>query len=358
MLSWRGPTHPKRGGAEVYTERVLRPMIERGHSVTWYSATYPGHMPSSWHGIELKYGLPSLGVYISGLLWIMCHGKEFDVIVDQVNTFGFGTPLTSHKHKVVCLIHQLAADVWDAEARWPFNIVGRALEKVVLKLYRRTPFMTMSQTTIDELHEIGWTGTGYVTPTGIDRVYEVEKSAFPSLSFLGRFDAKAKRLEHAVAAHKKVREVVSNCELWVIGRGTAPQWLHALPGVKVYENIDDHLRDELLGAAWCCIATSVREGWGRMVTESGAAGTATVGYNVPGLRDAILDYRTGVLVEPNVEKMADVLIYLLTIGKGKLEEYSKEAREIASRTTWERSSDIFEKAVSKLVVGHTSPRRA
>lgn len=339
MLSWRGPQHPRRGGAEVYTERVLRGLVERGHEVTWYSARFSGERIEQWHGIRLEYGWPSLWVYASGHWWARRHAGQFDLIIDQVNSLGFCTPMTGSR--VACLIHQLAADVWDAEVRWPGNKVGRLLEKAILRCYRATPFMTMCKSTVDELHERGWRGRGYVTPTGIDRTYVVDKSDVPVVSFLARFGAKAKRLDHAVAIHHDVRKSIPDCELWVIGRGEPPDWLDGLPGVKVFSDVTNDERDRLLGAAWCCVATSVREGWGRMVTESGAAGTPTVGYDVPGLRDSIIHGKTGYVVPPSVTSATEALVNLLG-NSALLQQMGDAARHEAARVTWPDAIDVFE----------------
>ena len=343
MLSWRGPSHPRRGGAEVYTQRVLEGLVARGHEVSWYSAGYSGVRPNEMNGIKLHYGLPGMLVYLSGYRWIKKQPIEsYDLVIDQINTFGFGS--TKTKHKVVCLIHQLADDVWDSEVKWPFNIFGRWLERKVLRLYEDVPFMTMSQSTIDELHAWGWRGVGFVTPTGIDRVYTVEKVKSPVLCFLGRFTAKAKRLDHALAIHRRVMETFSDCELWVIGRGPVPKNVTGQANVKVMSNIDDDERDRALGEAWCCIATSVREGWGRMVTESGAAGTPTVGYNVPGLRDSIVDHQTGILVPESVDTAASAIVELFK-QPSELARLGRNAQLEAAKVTWTVSIDRFEEAL-------------
>lgn len=345
MLSWRGPQHPRRGGAEFYTERVLRGLVERGHNVTWYSSSFDGELISEWHGIDLEYGWPSLWVYISGHWWARRQGHRYDLVIDQVNSLGFCLPLTHYP--TACLIHQVAEDVWDTEVRWPGNYFGRILERTVLRSYHKTPFMTMCQSTIDELNDRGWQGRGYVTPTGIDRTFKVAKADRPVLSFLARFEAKAKRLDHAVAIQQEVRRVIPACELWVIGRGTPPEWLDGMPGVKVFSNVTNGERDQLLGQAWCCIATSVREGWGRMVTESGAAGTPTVGYDVPGLRDSIIDGKTGHLVPQSIEAATEMLLRLLRHPE-ELHRLGEAAREEAAKVTWTRSVDEFAAALEDI----------
>jgi glycosyltransferase involved in cell wall biosynthesis len=267
-------------------------------------------------------------------------------VIDQVNTFGFG--VTKTKHQTACLIHQLADDVWNMEVKWPLNILGRWLEQRVLRMYIDVPFMTMCQSTIDELHAWGWRGIGMVTPTGIDDIYTVDKATVPVLSFLGRFGAKSKRLDHALEIHRRVMESYPDCELWVIGRGIAPDITMSAKNVKVFANVSDDERDEALGQAWCCIATSVREGWGRMVTESGAAGTPTVGYNVPGLRDSIRDGETGLLVPESPQAAATAIIELFH-HPNKLALLGRNAQLEAAKTTWTLSIDRFEEAVTSLI---------
>jgi glycosyltransferase involved in cell wall biosynthesis len=44
---------------------------------------------------------------------------------------------------------------------------------------------------------------------------------------------------------------------------------------------------------------SVCEGWRLAVAESNAMGTPVVAYNVPGLRDSVIDGKTGVSVKDN-----------------------------------------------------------
>ena len=338
MLSWRGPRHPRHGGAEVYTERVLSRLVEEGHEVTWYSGRYRGARPREWNGIRLEHGLPNLAVYPSGHLWARYRHNSYDLFIDQINSLGFCLP--SAGLPTMSLIHQLALDIWDAELRWPLNPMGRRLEQAVLSRYRETPFVTVSQSTMDSLRDAGWRGEGHIVRNGVDRFTQTEKSPVPVITFLGRFKAKAKRLDHAVAIHQLVRKELPDCELWVIGRGKVPKWLVGTPGVKIFDNVTDEERDRLLGASWCCLATSVREGWGLMVTESAAAGTPTVAYNVPGLRESVIDAVTGVLVKESPQAAADELSGLFGTTE-RLKTMAAAANAIALSFTWSHSISDF-----------------
>ena len=338
MLSWRGPNHPRHGGAEVYTERVLSGLVEEGHEVTWYSGWYRGDRPHQWNGIRLEYGLPSLAVYPSGHLWARHRRDSYDLFIDQINSLGFCLP--SSGLPTMCLIHQLALDVWDAELHWPLNRIGRRLEQAVLSRYRETSFVTVSQSTLDALREAGWRGEGHIVHNGVDRFTQTEKSPVPVITFLGRFKAKAKRLDHAVAIHQLVRKELPECELWVIGRGKVPKRLVGTPGVKVFDNVADAERDRLLGASWCCLATSVREGWGLMVSESAAAGTPTVGYAVSGLCDSIVDGVTGFLVRESPYAAAAPLLDLFRSPDG-LAEMTAAAQKEVQDFTWRSTASKF-----------------
>ena len=59
VLTWRDGDHPEAGGAEVYVERTSQLLSARGHTVTMFSAAFPGaarsggpwrraHRPSRW----------------------------------------------------------------------------------------------------------------------------------------------------------------------------------------------------------------------------------------------------------------------------------------------------------------------
>ena len=62
------------------------------------------------------------------------------------------------------------------------------------------------------------------------------------------------------------------------------------------------------------VATSVREGWGLVVSEAAALGTPTVAYDVPGLRDSTRA-AGGVVVPPT----PDALVAWLPVGAAAVE---------------------------------------
>lgn len=354
MLSWRGPHHPRRGGAEVYTTEILAGLARKGHHVSWYSAN-PGRdiVQEPWRGIELLYGRQAhLGIYWEGFLWLKRHVQSYDVIIDQINTFGFLAPrVVSESHsKVVALIHQLAKNVWDYEVIRPFNLAGRMLERRVLATYNATPYITVSSSTLIDLKRAGWKGRHTVVPNGVEvgSRSRPPKSSVPTIAFLGRVNAKSKRLDHAIRIHRLVRRALPQTQFWIIGRGELPRSIKRSMNSTIthYANITDDKRDELLAQAWICLAPSVREGWGRMVSEAAAVGTPSVVYNVHGLRDAVVNNVTGLIVPPTPKQAATWLINLIE-NSTDLDMLSNNAYQHAMNFSWSRSVNLFESAITQ-----------
>jgi glycosyltransferase involved in cell wall biosynthesis len=96
--------------------------------------------------------------------------------------------------------------------------------------------------------------------------------------------------------------------LWVIGTGPMEDALRmsAPEGVQFLGKISPTEKIERLARAHVLILTSVREGWGLVVTEAAAVGTPTIAYNVAGLRDSVRA-SNGMLSAPNPKELSSVL---------------------------------------------------
>jgi glycosyltransferase involved in cell wall biosynthesis len=114
-----------------------------------------------------------------------------------------------------------------------------------------------------------------------------------------------KRPNHAIDAFRLVQRAVPGARLWIIGTGPDERRVRrrAGDGVEVLGAVSREERDERMARAHALVATSVREGWGLVVSEAAAVGTPAIGYRVPGLVDSI-GATGGVLVAPNVGALA------------------------------------------------------
>jgi glycosyltransferase involved in cell wall biosynthesis len=90
--------------------------------------------------------------------------------------------------------------------------------------------------------------------------------------------------------------------------------------------------------------TSLREGWGLVVTEANACGTPAIVYDVPGLRDAVRHLETGLVVSATPQSMTDGMLQL--IRDPELYERLRVEGQSWSRTfTYEEGTRIVHEAI-------------
>jgi glycosyltransferase involved in cell wall biosynthesis len=97
-------------------------------------------------------------------------------------------------------------------------------------------------------------------------------------------------------------------KLWFVGGGNPLERAKLEEVVRQYTleksvtffgTVSEQEKANLLQRAHVLTVTSVKEGWGLVVTEAGMCGTPAVVYNVDGLRDSCLDGVTGLVVPNN-----------------------------------------------------------
>ncbi len=87
--------------------------------------------------------------------------------------------------------------------------------------------------------------------------------------------------------------------------------------------------------------TSQREGWGIVVTEAASQGTPAVVYDVNGLRDSVIHYKTGLVsAKQNPQALAEAIVQVYK--KKSLYEYLRiNAWNLNKNVTFDLSSQQF-----------------
>ncbi|MCK4495262.1 MAG: glycosyltransferase family 4 protein, partial [Candidatus Aminicenantes bacterium] len=68
-----------------------------------------------------------------------------------------------------------------------------------------------------------------------------------------------------------------------------------------------------LQKSWVAVCPSLKEGWGLTNIEANACGTPVIASNVPGLRDSVIDGKTGLLFEyGNAQELSECMIKILS----------------------------------------------
>jgi glycosyltransferase involved in cell wall biosynthesis len=303
FLNWRDVRNPDAGGAEVFTHEVSKRWVENGHEVSLLTSGVPGgQRVETIDGVRIRrMGRLRTGSFHARAQKELARLSGFDVVIDEINTIPFFTPLWRWRlPPVVALIHQLAGDVWDAEVPRPFAALGRSLEPHALRLYQDVPVVTVSESTREDLLRLGLKDV-QVVPNGRDQPPDfngLPKEASPTFLFVGRLAAN-KRPDHAVEAFTIIKGELPDARLWMVGRGPLEQKLQkTLPeGAEMLGYLPRQELYERMARAHCLLVPSVREGWGLVVIEANSVGTPAVGYDVPGVRDSIRPRETGLLAE-------------------------------------------------------------
>ena len=312
ILNWRDITHPEAGGAEVYTHNIANEWVKEGHSVTLFCATVNGRPATDdFDGLHIIRRGTRHGVYREARRFYRREGRgNFDLVVDEVNTRPFGAPQWVDDVPVIALIHQVCREIWYHQTPFPVALVGRyLLEPLWLRRYRDVLTVTLSESSKDSLENYGLTRV-VVVPVGHQPVGErpdVPRETRPTIVFVGRLSSN-KRPDEAIRAFGLLRETMPTAVLWIIGTGPMEDGLRmsAPEGVQFLGKISAAEKIERLARAHVLILTSVREGWGLVVTEAAAVGTPTIAYNVAGLSDSVRA-SNGVLSAPNPKELSSVL---------------------------------------------------
>lgn len=294
ILSWRDLRHPHAGGSEVYTQNLARHWAAGGHQVTFFCSEAPGAAADETHdGYEIVRRGGRLSVYQEARRWYREHGRgRFDVVLDVVNTRPFLAIRWVDDVPVVALAHQVCREIWRYEMPLPLALVGRYwLEPRWLTAYRDVLTLTISESSRESLERHGL-GRLEVVPVGVDEGLltggAVDKEPVPTLVWVGRLSAN-KRPGHAVEAFRLLRRRVPDARLWMVGDGPLRASLErgTPDGVRFFGRVDQDTKHDLMARAHLLVATSVREGWGLIVSEAALVGTPAVAYDVPGLRDSV-----------------------------------------------------------------------
>lgn len=121
MLAWRDLKHPSKGGAEVVTDIYLKGLMKLGHEVTLFTSRYKGsEEKDKINGYNIIRKGNKLTVSFHGIVYAKKHEKDFDIIIEQINTLPFLTPLFIKKSKRILFSHQLCKNVWFYEMPFPF----------------------------------------------------------------------------------------------------------------------------------------------------------------------------------------------------------------------------------------------
>lgn len=354
IFSWRGPGHPNAGGAEIVTHEHAKAWVKAGHKAILFTSYFPGAKKEEIiDGVTvLRRGGAFAGVRFEAWKWYRSLDQKPDVVFDHFHGIPFFTPLFVGVKKVA-FIHEVTREVWWMNnLAFPFNILYAAIgyfsEPLIFQfIYRNTPFLTVSESTRDDLTRWGIpTKNITVIHNGIIKVkVNAKREKTKTAIFLGAL-SKDKGIEDALKAFALINQSERDWQFWVVGRGESSylvklkqlaKELGIFGKIKFWGYVSERKKFELLAKAWVMINPSVREGWGLVNIEANSVGTPVVGYDVPGTKDSVKDGETGILVKKgDFGSLASNALKLLS-DKSLYGRFEKKAEDWSRNFRWEKS---------------------
>jgi glycosyltransferase involved in cell wall biosynthesis len=159
------------------------------------------------------------------------------------------------------------------------------------------------------------------------------------LAWIGRL-VRTKKPEDALSAFFLIQQALPEARLDMVGDGYLRSSLErtAPRGAVLHGYVSSERKHQILSEADLLLAPGTREGWGMTVIEAALHGVPTVAYDIPGLRDSVVDGVTGRLVAPTPDQLASAAIDLLH-DPSALRSLGLQARNRAKGFTWQRCAE-------------------
>lgn len=350
-LTWKDMANPLSGGAEVVASEIGRRLAAEGHELLFITGGFKGGPSQTrtdgYHIIRLG---NRFSVYWQAYRYVKRNLADWpDLVIEEVNTIPFFSNLYLGKPRVV-FFHMLCRKIWFYQMVFPLSLVGFLLEPLYIKVLRGARTLTVSDSTRQDLmrygfsaHDIDIISEGLqIKP--IKSLDAVSKYDQPTILSLGAIRS-MKRTLHQVKAFEIAKRQIPDLQLKIAGQTNGRYGQKVLDYIRHSRFSDDieylgrvsnKQRQKLMQSAHLITVTSVKEGWGLIVTEAASQGTPAVVYDVDGLRDSVRHERTGLVTVPTPEALAESTVKLLR-DQSRYESFRKNG--------WQWSKDItFDKA--------------
>ena len=323
FVSWKDIQNPKAGGSEIVHQEISKRLVRDGHHVIHLVPGFPGCAPKEEvDGIEIiRLGHSLFNFWRTGTYYRRHLRERTDILVDVFNCFGSFAWLAGAKEKTIFMIHHVQGRIWLYQTVFPFippfNLLGWLLEVLqlfVIGLFGKLPTITVSESTKRDLTKRGFKAERiHLVRQGsniphIEDIGALEKQSKFTVLFFGRM-VRMKNPLVVLKAFKQFHAKHPESQLWIAGSsgedGTFDKVYKFLKKHNLYHcttlfgKVSQAKKLRLMKQAHVLTATSVKEGWGLIVTEANSQGTPAITFDVPGLRDS---NRHGLLTRTNTAK--------------------------------------------------------
>lgn len=316
FLTRKDITYPHKWWAEVVAHNYAKELVSMWHEVyrvgSWYKWASK-YDTVDWINIIRIYSLKT--IYFLARKWYLLEWRNhnFDIIIDMAQWIPLLSPLYVTSTPIIFFIHH----IWEKERKFEFPFwiwtMFRIMFEMILKLYKKRPTITISQSTrlelaekynynIDNIHVIEDT----IDFTPISDIKFENKEKY--ITFVWRISP-IKQVEHVIEIFSKFSRNNPEYNLKIIWKAKSEDYakkLHKLANkLDVGEKVEFlwwvsmDTRNEILKKTRFCLFTSMKEWYWLVWIEANALGTPVIWYKVPWLVDSIKHWINWYLVSPD-----------------------------------------------------------
>jgi glycosyltransferase involved in cell wall biosynthesis len=370
FLNWKDEWSPDAGGAEVVHTQIINRLVRDGHEVVLLTQQYKNKDGKISEKEELKNGCKIIRIgtnkyihtFLASFYYLKKLRNQFDVVVSCNNTAPYFAGFLKGGEKHFSFYHQLAREVWWLETKFPLNYVGFYLLEPVatfLQSITNPKCITISESSKKDLIKFGFKAKKFfIISEGIDvepvkNLEQIEKYSEPTMLSFGAM-REMKRTLDIVKTFEIAKDKIENLKLKIAGSTSGEYAKKVLKyiensryknDIEVLGKVSQEKKIELMQKSHVICVTSIKEGWGLIVTEANSQGTPACVYGVDGLRDSTKNGITG-LVSPNgnTSKLAENVVKLLQ-DKNLYKTLQQNAWQWSKEITFDKSYKDFCKIV-------------
>jgi glycosyltransferase involved in cell wall biosynthesis len=362
VVNWQDRENPQAGGAETHLHEIFGRLAARGHEVTLFCGGWPGCPPRAELDGMMVYrvGTRHTFPFVARRRFEAMFGpRAHDLLIEDLNKIPLSTPRWDGP-PVVGLVHHLFGVTAFRELVPPLAAAVWLAERPLPSVYKNVFFQAVSESTADDLVARGISRDRVqVIYQGVDTVgytpCVAERTAEPRFAYLGRLK-RYKGVHLVIRAFARLRDRYPTATLDIAGAGNYRPALERLTRsldlgdrVQFLGRVSEEEKLALLRRSWALTFASPKEGWGITNLEAAACGTPVVASNSPGIRESVVDGKTGFLVpHGDVQAMADGL-GRFAADPELVRTMGIAGRRFAESYTWDRAADETEAHLMSLV---------
>lgn len=353
VINWLDRENPQAGGAETHLHETFGRLAQRGHDVTLLCSGWKGCLPDVvLDGMRVVRvgGRWDFALYVMKAYRALRRAGAFDLVIEDINKLPLFTPLWVRERVDVVVPHLFG---WTAfrEAGWMVAGTVVTAERAIPLVYRRCNFTAISESTRSDLLARGVpVERTRVIYCGIDSETftpaPAERSPTPVIAYVGRL-RRYKGVELILKGVARMQD--RRVEVEIAGTGEDRPRLEDLAAsldlgrrVRFLGFVSEAEKSALLRRAWIVTLTSPKEGWGITNLEAAACGTPVVASDSPGLRESVLDGRTGFLVKHGDVSALAAAFDRIVADPALVTRLGTAGRAFAESFTWESAADHTE----------------